>query len=413
MSREIGTHGVWYGARLATMAENGRPYGLIEDAALVVRGERIEYAGPRAGLPPSVIATAHAAVDVEGRLVTPGLVDCHTHLVYAGNRAREFEMRLGGAGYAEIARAGGGILSTVRETRAASRETLTSASERRLRELRRSGVTTLEVKSGYGLDLETELGMLRIARELGERAAVGVRTTYLGLHAVPPEFATADDYVSFVIERVLPEIAASGLADAVDAFCENIAFDRIQTARYFRAAQELGLPVKLHADQLSDGGGAALAAEFDALSADHLEYASEDGLQRLAQSGSVAVVLPGAYYFLREGKAPPLESLRRLGIPIAVASDCNPGTSPLGSLLLALNLACVLFRMTPEEALIGATRHAARALGLLSEIGTLEPGKFADFAVWDVEEPAQLIYAAGTNPLATLVRRGLVTGEPS
>jgi imidazolonepropionase len=323
---------------------------------------------------------------------------------------QDFEMRLAGAHYDEIARAGGGILSTVRATRAASAAALESASEKRLIALAQSGVTTVEIKSGYGLDRDTELAMLRTARALGERHGIGVRTTYLGLHARPPEFADADAYVDFVIERMLPLVARERLADAVDAFCETIAFTAAQTSRYFDAARELGFNLRLHADQLSDGGGAALAARHGALCADHLEYASAQGLAALAASGTVAVLLPGATYFLREKKLPPLDELRRLGIPFAIATDCNPGTSPLVSMPLALNLACTLLRASPEEALAGATRNAARALGLGDRIGTLSAGRVADFAVWDVERPAELTYAIGANPLHLVCRGGRVHG---
>jgi imidazolonepropionase len=330
--------------------------------------------------------------------------------VYAGDRSQDFEMRLAGARYDEIARAGGGILSTVRSTRAASGEALESASERRLLALAESGVTTLEIKSGYGLDLETELRMLRTARALGARHAMRVRTTYLGLHARPPEFASADEYVDFVIEDVLPAIASENLADAVDAFCEAIAFTPAQTARYFDAARGLGFALKLHADQLSDGGGAALAARHGALCADHLEHASPQGLAAMAAAGTTAVLLPGAAYFLRETKLPPLDEMRRLGVSIAIATDCNPGTSPLASMLLALNFACTIFRVTPEEALAGATRNAARALGIADRAGTLSTGRVADFTVWDVERPAELAYAIGANPLYLVSRGGRVFG---
>jgi len=387
------------------------PYGLIDDGALALAGNgRVAWVGPRSALPED-LAAAEQIYDAGGRLITPGLIDCHTHLVYAGNRAREFEMRISGAHYADIARAGGGILSTVRSTRAAASEDLEKASERRLRALAASGVTTIEIKSGYGLDRDTELEMLRAARALGARCDVRVRTTYLGLHARPPEFADPDAYVDFVVDEMLPTIAAEHLADAVDAFCETIGFNAAQTVRYFEAARALGLPVKLHADQLSDGGGAALAARYGALSADHLEHASEAGLAALAAAGTVAVLLPGATYFLREKQLPPIAALRRLGIPIAIASDCNPGTSPLVSLPLALNLACVLYGLTPEEALAGATRNAARALGCSETLGTLSPGRVADFVVWDAEHPAEVAYGIGTNPVHTIVRAGRILGE--
>jgi len=383
-------------------------FGLIEDGALVTAGSSIAWVGARADMPPGFSTAATCLHDLGGRLVTPGFVDCHTHLVYAGDRLQDFELRIGGAHYDEIARAGGGILSTVRATRAATAATLEAASEKRLLALAAGGVTTVEIKSGYGLDRETELTMLRVARTLGARHGIGVRTTYLGLHARPLEFSRADAYVDFVIEEMLPQIARERLADAVDAFCETIAFGPAQTARYFDAARALGFELKLHADQLSDGGGAALAARYGALSADHLEYASPKGLAALAAAGTVAVLLPGATYFLGEAKRPPIDELRRLGIPIAIATDCNPGTSPLVSMPLALNLACTILRLTTEEALAGATRNAARALGISDRAGTLSAGRVADFAVWDVERPGELAYAIGANPLHLVSRGGRI-----
>jgi imidazolonepropionase len=402
---------MWSNVRIATMDARLEPaYGAIDDGVLVSDGNgTIEWVGPRERLPAALAATITSELDLGGRLMTPGLIDCHTHLVYAGNRSRDFELRLEGASYAEIARAGGGILSTVRDTRAAEPETLERASHARLLALAESGVTTIEIKSGYGLDRETELSMLRIARALGRKLGIDVHATYLGLHARPPEVA-ADDYVTFVIDEMLPAIARERLASAVDAFCEPIAFTRAQIARYFEAARELGFAVRLHADQLSDGDGAALAARYGALSADHLEHASERGLAALAASGTVAVLLPGATYFLRETKHPPIEAFRRLGIPFAIATDCNPGTSPLLSLPLALNLACTMFRITPEEALAGATRNAARALGIADRTGTLAAGRSADFAVWDLERPAELAYAIGAPPPYLVSRRGFVSG---
>ena len=362
-------------------------------------------------LPPS-LAAGSVVHDVAGRCITPGLIDAHTHVVYAGDRAHEFEMRLNGAGYAAIAQAGGGILSTVRATRAANDDALTDASDKRVAAMCRDGVTTLEVKSGYGLDKETELRLLRVGRALCARHPLNVRTTYLGLHALAPEWqGDADAYVEFVCSDVLPAVVREGLADAVDAFCETIAFSSAQTARFFDAAQALGLPVKIHADQLSAGGGAALAARYRALSADHLEHARESDLPELAAAGTVAVLLPGAYYFLRDSTPPPIERLRELGVPIALATDCNPGTSPLVSPLLAMNLACTLWRMTPAQALRGFTASAARALGLEGALGTLAPRRKADFVVWDVAHPAHLAYAIGVNPGATVVKNGhVVTG---
>jgi imidazolonepropionase len=412
MTGKKAAHSVWSNVRVATMdARLPAPYGLIEDGALVADGDgEVAWVGPRAHVPRVLSASVTSSHDLGGRLMTPGFVDCHTHLVYAGDRSQDFEMRLAGAHYDEIARAGGGILSTVRATRAASPAALESASEKRLLALARSGITTVEIKSGYGLDRDAELTMLRTARTLGERHGIRVRATYLGLHARPPEFADAEAYVDFVIEEMLPLVARERLADAVDAFCETIAFTAAQTARYFDAARALGFGLRLHADQLSDGGGAALAARHGALSADHLEYASAQGLAALSASGTVAVLLPGATYFLREKKLPPLDELRRLGIPFAIATDCNPGTSPLVSMPLALNLACTLLRVTPEEALAAATRNAARALGLADRIGTLSPGRIADFAVWDVERPAELAYTIGADPLHLVARGGRING---
>jgi imidazolonepropionase len=380
------------------------PFGLIADGALAVREDTIVWVGPRTELPPE-FSTARTR-DVEGRCITPGFIDAHTHVVYGGDRAQEFELRASGAGYAEIARAGGGILSTVRATRAATSGELAAAADRRVAAMQRDGTTTLEVKSGYGLDRDTELRMLRVARALPERHALRVRTTYLGLHALPPEWNDADAYVTFVCDDVLPAVAAEHLADAVDAFCEAIAFTPAQVARFFDAAAALGLPVKLHADQLTPGGGAELAARYGALSADHLEHVRDGDLAALAAAGTVALLLPGAAYFLRETAFPPLARLRELDIPIAIATDCNPGTSPLVSPLLAMNLACTIFRMTPEEALRGFTVNAARALGLADTIGSLAPGRKADFVVWDVEQPGHLAYPIGANPGCSVVVAG-------
>jgi len=359
------------------------------------------------GEPPR-LGPVHNEVDAEGALLTPGLIDCHTHLVYAGNRAREFEMRLEGASYEAIARAGGGIVSTVRQTREADAETLFAESARRLQSLMRHGVTTVEIKSGYGLSLEAELKSLRVARSLGERFSIDVRTTLLAAHALPPEFAgRSDDYITEVVERILPEAARLGLADAVDAFCETIGFTPAQTRRVFEAARAHGLPVKLHAEQLSNQHGAALAAEFGALSADHLEHLDEAGAIAMARAGTVAVLLPGAYYFLRDTKAPPIELLRRHAVAMAVSTDCNPGTSPTTHLPLMLNMACTLFRLTPAEALLGVTRHAARALGLQATHGTIEPGKVADLCLWDLDQPAALAYEIGAGSLRARFKNGV------
>jgi imidazolonepropionase len=382
------------------------PYGLVEDAAIAVEGDRIAWVGPRRDLPRAIEARCGEQHDCGGALVTPGLVDCHTHLVHAGDRAHEFELRLGGASYEEIARAGGGIASTVKATRAAAEPELAAQSLPRLRALVGEGVTTLEIKSGYGLALEHEAKMLRVARSLAQLQPVDVRTTFLGAHALPPEYAgRADDYIAEVV-RMLPVLHAQGLVDAVDAFCERIAFSTAQTAQVFEAARALGLPVKLHAEQLSDSGGAQIAAQHGALSCDHLEWLSEEGARAMARSGSVAVLLPGAFYFLRETRVPPVDMLRRHGVPMAVSTDCNPGSSPCTSLLLMLNMACTLFRLTPQEALAGVTRHAARALGL-ADRGVLAAGLRADFVLWDVREPAQLSYAFGFNPHLRTVQKGI------
>ena len=375
-------------------------------ACVAIAGGRITAIGALDALDPRV--PAHAELDGGGALLTPGLIDCHTHLVYAGDRAREFELRLQGATYEAIARAGGGILSTVRQTRDASAAELQAQSARRLRSLMRHGVTTVEIKSGYGLSLEAELKMLQVARALGRQFPVDVRTTLLAAHALPPEFSDrADDYVTEIVERILPEAARLGLANAVDAFCENIAFTPAQTRRVFEAARAHGLPVKLHAEQLSNQGGAALAAEFGALSADHLEHVDEAGVAAMARAGTVAVLLPGAYYFLRDTQPPPIAQFRAHAVPMAIATDCNPGTSPGTHLPLMLNMACTLFRLTPAEALLGVTRHAARALGLSATHGSIEPGKQADLCLWDVDHPAELAYAIGSSPLRARLYRGI------
>jgi imidazolonepropionase len=393
---------LWRNAKLCTLAA-ARP-GLVEDGVVIARAGRILFAGSRAEAP---AVDAAATIDCEGRLITPGLVDCHTHLVYAGSRAKEFALRLSGASYAEIARAGGGIAATVAATRAASEADLLAQSLPRLDALMAEGVTTVEVKSGYGLVLESEMRQLRVARQLSQERAIAVVTTFLGAHALPPEAdGDKDAYTDRVCREMLPAIARQGLADAVDAFCEEIAFTPAQVARVFAAARAVGLPVKLHADQLSNSGGAQLAAEHDALSADHLEYADEAGIAAMARAGTVAVLLPGAFYFLRETKLPPLQLLRRHRVPIAIATDCNPGSAPLTSPLLAMNMAATLFRLTVEECIAGFTREAARALGRLGEVGTLEPGKWCDLAIWDVEDPVELVYRLGMNPLHTRVWRG-------
>jgi imidazolonepropionase len=388
-------------AQIATMTLD-KPYGLIENGAVVISAGLIQWVGPEKELP--VEFNGLPEKDLDGRLLTPALIDCHTHLVYGGSRATEFELRLEGASYEEISRSGGGILSTVTATRTATEEELFSQSLPRFDALLAEGVGTVEIKSGYGLDLETEIIMLRVARKLGSERNVRVKTSFLGAHAIPPEFkGKADAYIDFVCEDVLPLVHEEKLADTVDGFCENIAFSTKQIYRVFDKATALGLPVKLHAEQLSNLGGAALAANYGALSADHLEYLDEAGVQAMAKSGTVAVFLPGAFYTLRETQFPPLNSLRKAGVPLAIATDCNPGSSPLTSILLCMNMACTLFRMTPEEALSGVTRVAAQALGIGHEVGTIEIGKKAEFAVWNVDQPAELAYRIGYNPLAEML----------
>ncbi|MGE0846519.1 MAG: imidazolonepropionase [Flavobacteriaceae bacterium] len=382
---------------IATMQRSDTPYGLLADAAVAIAGGRIAWVGAAASLPREFAAWERR--DMEGRLATPALIDCHTHIVHGGDRAREFEMRLEGASYEEVARAGGGIVSTVRATREAGEESLLAGALPRVDALLAEGVSTIEIKSGYGLDIDTELTMLRVARRIASLRPLRVRTTFLGAHAIPPEYAgRADVYIDEVCIPALKAAAAAGLVDAVDGFCEGIAFTPGQIARVFDAARSLGLPVKLHAEQLSDLKGAVLAASYGALSADHLEYLGVDGVEAMARAGTVAVLLPGAFYTLRETQLPPLAALREHGVPIAVATDCNPGSSPLASMLLAVNMASTLFRMTPEEALAGATREAARALGL-DDTGVIEPGRRADIAIWNAGHPAELAYRIGFNPL--------------
>ncbi|MGO4283336.1 imidazolonepropionase [Bosea sp. TAB14] len=382
----------------------GTPYGAIEDGVIATRDGRIVFVGPRSEAP---VFDAAVSIDCAGRWITPGLIDCHTHLVYGGDRAHEFELRLQGATYEEIARAGGGILSTVKATREASEDTLFASADRRLAALMAEGVTTVEIKSGYGLEHQAELKQLRVARRIGRERPVTVRTTFLGAHAVPPEYkGRSGDYTALVAGPLLDAVAAEGLADAVDVFCEGIAFSPAETKAVFEAAKAKGLAIKIHAEQLSNLHGAKLAAEMGALSADHLEYLDEDGVIAMAKAGTVAVVLPGAFYFLRETQKPPIELMRKHGAAIALATDANPGSSPLTSPLLVLNMACTLFRMTPEEALAGLTRNAATALGLQDEIGTLETGKRCDLAIWDIERPAELAYRIGFNPLHTRIWNG-------
>ncbi len=402
---------LWVDVNLATMVDGGAPYGAVRDGAVGISAGRLVFVGPRDSLPGSPQSLAQDVRSGQGRWVSPGLVDCHTHLVYGGNRAHEFEQRLAGASYEEIARAGGGILSTVMATREATEAQLLDSALTRLDRLLAEGVTTIEIKSGYGLDLQTELKILKVARRLSEERQVSVCTTLLGAHAVPPDFVGhSDDYIDLVCQEMIPAAAKAGLADAVDAFCETIGFTPEQTARVFDAAAAHDLPVKLHAEQLSDQGGAQLAARYGALSADHLEYVSSEGIEAMAQSGTVAVLLPGAFYVLKETQKPPIDAFRRFGVPMAVSTDCNPGSSPVTSLLLMINMACVLFGLTVEEALAGVTRNAARALGLSGSRGTLEVGKVAALAVWNIESPADLAYAVGANPLHEVVYAGKLEG---
>ena len=396
---------IWHNARLVTMREDLPDLGVIERGLIAARDGRIVFAGARSDVPSD--AEAAERIDCAGRWVTPGLVDCHTHLVFGGNRAHEFELRLKGASYEEIARAGGGIVSTVAATRGASEAELVADALPRLDALIGEGTTTVEIKSGYGLNTETEMRQLSAARSLGRSRTVAIRTSFLGAHALPPEAGgDKDRYIDLVCREMLPAMARAGLADAVDAFMEGIAFSRDQTVRVFQAAKAQGLPVKLHADQLSNLGGAALAAKFSALSADHLEHTDGAGVAAMAEAGTVAVLLPGAFYFIRETQKPPVELFRAHGVNMALATDCNPGSSPLTSLLLAMNMGATLFRMTVAECLAGVTREGARALGILGETGTLEPGKCCDLAIWDIDRPAELVYRIGFNPLHSRVWRG-------
>ncbi|NWA83935.1 imidazolonepropionase [Pseudomonas sp. D2002] len=394
---------LWQHCHVATMA--GGKYSIIEDAAMVTAGPLIEWVGLRSQVPPADYAQVH---DLQGAWVTPGLIDCHTHTVFGGNRSGEFEQRLEGVSYAEIAAKGGGIASTVRATRAASEDELFASAHKRLRSLLRDGVTTVEIKSGYGLDLVNERKMLRVARRLGEALPVSVRATCLAAHALPPEYKDrADDYIEHICTEMLPALAAEGLVDAVDAFCEYLAFSTEQVERVFKVAQQLGLPVKLHAEQLSSLHGSSLAARYHALSADHLEFMTEEDAIAMSAAGTVAVLLPGAFYFLRETQLPPMDALRKHGVKIAIASDLNPGTSPALSVRLMLNMACTLFRMTPEEALAGATQHAATALGMGDTHGSLEVGKVADFVAWQIDRPADLAYWLGGELDKRVVRHGV------
>lgn len=395
---------IWINSQLATM-ESHAPYGLIDNAAIAIKNGQIAWLGAMKDLPGSLLELANEVHDVEGRCITPSLIDCHTHLVFASNRAKEFEMRLKGVSYEEIARAGGGIRSTVAATRAATEDELFQQSVRRAQAMLACGVTTIEIKSGYGLDLETELKILRVAKRISETLPVTVSATFLGAHAVPAEYQNrADDYIDFVCEEMLPAVAKENLAQAVDVFCEKIAFNLQQTERVFFAAKKHGLAVKCHAEQLSDMGGTELAAKYSAWSVDHLEFLAEKSVPVLAQSGTTAVLLPGAFYYLREKQLPPVAKLREHRVPIAIATDCNPGTSPVTSLLLMVNMACTLFRLTPEEALLGVTKNAAKALGMESVRGTLAVGKAAEFVIWDLEHPVELAYYVGWNRCVEVVR---------
>ena len=396
---------VWTNARLATLAPALPGLGVVDHGLVASRDGRILYAGPA---PDAPALNSASTIDCGGRWITPGLIDPHTHLIHGGDRAQEFELRLDGATYEEIARTGGGIASTVKATRALDEAGLIATALPRLDALIGEGATTVEIKSGYGLSLEHERRTLQAARRLGELRPMSIRTTFLGAHALPPEFAgDADGYIDLICREMIPTLDAEGLIDAVDAFCEGIGFTLAQTRRVFDAARAHGLPVKLHAEQLSNQHGAALASEFGALSADHLEYLDAAGIAAMAMSGVVATLLPGAYYFMRETRLPPIEALRRAGVPIALATDCNPGTSPLTSLLLTMNMAATLFRMTVDECLAGVTREAARALGQIDDVGTLEVGKHCDLAIWDIERPAELVCRMGFNPLHARVWRGL------
>jgi imidazolonepropionase len=399
---------LWLDCRFATMAGRSA-YGILENGAMAVDSGRIVWMGPQVNLPSDALTRAQTVHRVENAWITPGLIDCHTHLVYAGNRAREFEMRLNGASYEEIARAGGGINSTVTAVRKATETDLFYQSAGRLKAMQAEGVTAVEIKSGYGLDTQNELKMLRVTRRLGREFPTTVIATFLGAHALPPEFkGRSDAYIDLVVDEMIPVVAADGLAQAVDVFCERIAFTPAQTERVFTAAQRHGLDIKLHADQLSDSKGAVLAARFGALSADHLECLAADGVAAMASAGTVAVLLPGAFYFLKETRIPPVDLLRREGVPIALSTDSNPGTSPTTSPLLMMNMACLNFGLTPSEALAGFTVNAARALGMHDQWGTLEVGKQADFAVWTIEEPAELAYRMGGNPCRMTVKGGVI-----
>ncbi len=389
-------HSLWINANIAAMTGGGVAYGAKLDAAIAVDDDKIAWLGSMSDLPGPAENLAETTHDCAGRWITPGLIDCHTHLVFGGNRVREFELRLNGASYEEIARAGGGIRSTVAATRGETERELFNHAERRLQHLMGEGVTTVEIKSGYGLDTETEMKMLRVARKLGEKLPVRVKTTFLGAHALPAEYAgDSAGYIDLVCREMIPAVAAEGLADAVDVFCEGIGFTVDETRRVFEAAAVHKMQIKAHTEQLSNLGGTQLACEYGALSADHLEYLDEAGVEAMASSGTAAVLLPGAFYFLRETQLPPVDALRKNNVPIAVATDLNPGSSPAQSILTMMNMSATLFQMTPEEALAGVSIHAAKALGMQAELGVLDIGKAADFVIWDIAEPAELTYWIG------------------
>lgn len=409
---------LWFNARIATMVNrdrgvnkdceaNSEPYGLLQDAAIGVLGERICWVGKTSDISPEQISLCQQKIDCKGKLITPGLIDCHTHLVYGGDRVNEFEMRLNGASYTDISRAGGGIVATVKATRESTEGELLVSATTRVKSFLNEGVTTLEIKSGYGLDLENELKMLRVARRLGDELPVDVVTSFLGAHTTPQEFTGAeDDYIKYLCDEVLPAVVAENLADSVDAFCEHIAFSCKQVEQVFNAAKHHGLPIKLHAEQLSDQKGALMAAKMGALSVDHIEYLEASDVAALKEHDTVAVLLPGAFYFLGETTLPPLDTLRKHAVPIAIASDSNPGSSPVSSLLLMLNMACTFFKLTPEESLAGVTRNAAKALGIDSDVGTLEIGKVANLVLWNLTNPAELSYRIGHNPCQQVMYRG-------
>jgi imidazolonepropionase len=403
---------LWVNVNLASFTAGQPNYGAIKNAALAVTDTKISWLGPQSNLPTSPEDFAHSVYDAKGAWITPGLIDCHTHLVYGGQRAQEFAWRLAGDTYTSIAERGGGILSTVEATRAASYQELLASSSQRLKALCSEGVTTVEIKSGYGLDLENERKMLQVARELATLYPVTIKTTFLGAHTLPAEFKNrADDYIDYLCTVVLPSLAAEKLVDAVDAFCENIAVSVSQVKRIFEVAKSLKIPVKLHAEQLSNNGGALLAARYQALSADHLEHANEESIAAMAENNVTAVLLPGAYYYLRETQTPPVSLLRKYKVPLAISTDANPGTSPITSILAIANMACLLFDLSPEEALAGITRNAAKALGIEKDYGSLELGKIADFVLWNIQDPVELVYRLGLNPSVQIIKNGKIFSQ--